>query len=454
MDTGRIASNRPSYRTVIRPPRDDPKTPENEADRAYYGAFVGDLNEDVDGDGKAGTVEDVKLQIKSNEDKTGEKLDYVLKFWSVIHAKSFPSDAAEGAYQKGAALLIKDQPGGIPSNWRDNSPQAVQLSAIIQQIKYKSGDYYDAYVKFARECMAWGVGTGENGADKPIFLSLGHEMNGNWYSWAGDPAAYKEYFQLVHDLLIENGATNITFLFNPNIYGVTDSLDYFPGEKHVDYIGLNGYQKKAWSNWKSAADLFANDIRKFADNSETKDIPLMIAEYGRDRDDIVGEETIATIEGTLKYVTQPGNTDGVTALTYFDKDTDYKWELKDANFTDFKKGIDAQKWYFTGGIETEKVYFNADKNDVIIMYPNPYRPGSGGNFDAPYITFKNLTENTRIRIFNIAGELVKEDIANSYGNYEWNACNNSGEKVASGVYIVLATNDQGMKKTGKIAIIK
>ena len=87
----------------------------------------------------------------------------------------------------------------------------------------------------------------------------------------------------------------------------------------------------------------------------------------------------------------------------------------------------------------------------VIVYPNPFKPHLGHT----EIYFKGLTTKTTIRIYNIAGELVRK-IENVDGETEttWDARNNSGNRVASGVYIYLITNDKGNKRTGKLAVIK
>ena len=91
------------------------------------------------------------------------------------------------------------------------------------------------------------------------------------------------------------------------------------------------------------------------------------------------------------------------------------------------------------------------------MFPNPYKPGSGGAYDAQNMTFRNLTQKVKIRIFNIVPELVKTIEADSQtGEATWDACNEDGEKVASGVYLYIITNpdNNNQKAKGKFAIIK
>ncbi|MFH1352124.1 MAG: fibronectin type III domain-containing protein, partial [bacterium] len=93
-------------------------------------------------------------------------------------------------------------------------------------------------------------------------------------------------------------------------------------------------------------------------------------------------------------------------------------------------------------------------NDLsgVVVYPNPYKPGSGGDYDDAAgggIVFAKLTENVKIKIFNIAGELVKELNHTSGSTESWTEARNQ----ASGVYIYVVSGSSG-KKTGKFAIIK
>jgi sugar lactone lactonase YvrE len=97
----------------------------------------------------------------------------------------------------------------------------------------------------------------------------------------------------------------------------------------------------------------------------------------------------------------------------------------------------------------------------IKVYPNPYTPGSGGMHDEAAlgkgVVFAGLTANARVKIFTIAGELVRDlSETNGDGVLVWDAKNDRGETAASGTYIYLIVNgdDDGEKKRGKFAIIR
>lgn len=86
-------------------------------------------------------------------------------------------------------------------------------------------------------------------------------------------------------------------------------------------------------------------------------------------------------------------------------------------------------------------------------YPNPWKPGRGGTFDAAGVTFDGLPASALIQIFTIAGELVRElqVTAADAGVKVWDGRNTSGAKAASGVYIVLVRAD-GKKKALKLGV--
>jgi hypothetical protein len=94
--------------------------------------------------------------------------------------------------------------------------------------------------------------------------------------------------------------------------------------------------------------------------------------------------------------------------------------------------------------------------DEAHVYPSPYKPGSGGDFDSEYLVFKQLTADAEIKVFNIAGELCAsiEKTDSSVDYYEWDATNDAGEDLASGVYIFYITNEAGETAKGKFAIIR
>lgn len=84
------------------------------------------------------------------------------------------------------------------------------------------------------------------------------------------------------------------------------------------------------------------------------------------------------------------------------------------------------------------------------VFPNPVRVYLGDSS----LTFKNVTAPFHLRIYNSRGFLVYEARQDSGSSLVWDLKNNSGQAVASGIYVYLATDDAGERKTGKIGIIR
>ena len=106
--------------------------------------------------------------------------------------------------------------------------------------------------------------------------------------------------------------------------------------------------------------------------------------------------------------------------------------------------------------------YDEDNNQVIVKLgttippsdepyfsPNPYNPESytgkiHPNFDDPI---------TKLRIYDIAGELVKE-VENDEVEATWDGINEYGDYVANGVYFIIVENQAGEKKIIKVAILR
>lgn len=88
--------------------------------------------------------------------------------------------------------------------------------------------------------------------------------------------------------------------------------------------------------------------------------------------------------------------------------------------------------------------------DNAYAYPNPYRPSKGHS----KITFTKLTTAASIKIYTVSGELVRTVEKDSTNDaISWDVLNESGQKIASGLYIYIITSGS-MSKSGKLIVIK
>ncbi|RMH57615.1 MAG: hypothetical protein D6679_06220 [Candidatus Hydrogenedentota bacterium] len=104
--------------------------------------------------------------------------------------------------------------------------------------------------------------------------------------------------------------------------------------------------------------------------------------------------------------------------------------------------------------------------DNLVVYPNPFNEAdyyAKGHPAPAHVTFAFIPNSTeRIEIFNVAGERVRTLDPNDPNEFEsngthliakWDARNDFGRKVASGIYIFWIRAN-GQVKIGKIAVIK
>jgi hypothetical protein len=137
---------------------------------------------------------------------------------------------------------------------------------------------YDASIRtWANNVKAWG---------KPFFLSLDAEMNGTWEPYGpgvnGNTAQdYINMYRHFHDVVVNQGATNVTWVWAPNI-GTTQSAsvyplqNYYPGDAYVDWTGFDGYNQN--STYQGFYTIFKSSYDMLLQIAPTK--PIAIIEIG------------------------------------------------------------------------------------------------------------------------------------------------------------------------------
>ena len=141
------------------------------------------------------------------------------------------------------------QHGSIPFfSWANNPGTGAFTDAAI------AAGSQDAYItRWAQSAKAWG---------HPFFLRFAWEMNGSWFPWGvganGTTAAdYVAMWRRVHDIFRTVGATNVTWVWCPNIdpgNRLTPLASLYPGDAYVDWTCLDGYNGNV--PWTSFTNLF------------------------------------------------------------------------------------------------------------------------------------------------------------------------------------------------------
>lgn len=83
----------------------------------------------------------------------------------------------------------------------------------------------------------------------------------------------------------------------------------------------------------------------------------------------------------------------------------------------------------------------------VFVYPNPLRPELGHT----QMNLTNLPADATVSIYTLAGDLVREVVADNTGRAVWDGKDDGGEDAATGVYLALARHGHD-SKTFKIAV--
>ncbi len=119
-------------------------------------------------------------------------------------------------------------------------------------------------------------------------------------------------------------------------------------------------------------------------------------------------------------------------------------------------------YYLTGdtAILRYTPYQATDQYELNVgVWPNPYRGIQPLDFNKEFRTggvhFTHLPTHATLRIFNLAGDLVKviDVTPQDYGEVSWDLLNEYGTRIAPGIYIFHVETPDGKTFTGKFAVI-
>jgi hypothetical protein len=158
----------------------------------------------------------------------------------------------------------------------------------------------------------------------PVAISFGHEMNGNWYPWGTTettPAEFVAAWRHIHDLFAAAGATNVIWIWNPNVVNPMPTVElepFWPGSAYVNWVGLTGYFGTTGPySFASAYGETIAEVGKFTND------PVIIAETAVQ----TGPEEVTSIRSLIDGVRADSNVLGFIWFEYDKNGVD--WTLTD-----------------------------------------------------------------------------------------------------------------------------
>ena len=243
---------------------------------------------------------------------------------------NFPVNEMNTIRQHGSIPFYSWASQSIPST--SNEPN-FQLSDVI-------AGTYDSYIRtFATAAKNWG---------HPFFLRFNWEMNGAWFPWGeranGNKAGeYVAAWRHVHDIFTAVGATNVSWVWCPNIdpnHQMQSLSSLYPGDNYVDWTGLDGYN---WGTnpakpdrWRSFDELYKSTYNEIT-STIAPSKPLIISEIASTE---YGGSKAGWIKDMLaKIPTSYPKIRGLLWFEQFDDGMDWPLETSTSATNAFAEGI-------------------------------------------------------------------------------------------------------------------
>ncbi len=248
-------------------------------------------------------------------------VNFFLRWPRFFEKPFFPKDTLFMIWHMGAVPCITWEPMTY-----DN--KVIFFEEIIK------GEYDDYIDFFARELKKWG---------KPVILRFAHEMNLSSYHWGvkledyneNYPGLYQKAFRYVVSIFKKEGAENVFFAFCPNADAAPREKwntlkNYYPGDRYVDILGLDGYN----FDGRSFEDIFSSSFHEMKAINDK--MPFFIFETAG------AENKKVWIDEALKV----SKIWDINAFLWFQINKEKNWKItkkeKDA-FKDFK-AFSSQNW--------------------------------------------------------------------------------------------------------------
>lgn len=238
---------------------------------------------------------------------------------------SHPQVHLDTIHQLGATPVLTLEP------W---NPRVGPYQPDFSLSSINAGQHDSDLDRWAADLGSWG---------HPLLLRFAQEMNGTWYPWSvglyGNTAAeYRAAWVRMHRI-VSAQAPNVEFVWAPNVLteGTRDFADCYPGDRFVDYLGLDGYN---WGDtpghqWQSPEKLFSASVAALRRLSAT--LPIVLTEVGC-ADGAPPGDKAQWIRDFFELIVRDPD---VTGFMWFqtDKERDWRFNSTPASTLAFRDGL-------------------------------------------------------------------------------------------------------------------
>jgi hypothetical protein len=203
-----------------------------------------------------------------------------------------------------------------------------------------------------------------------------------------------------------------------------------------DHIGTEGIPTLDFKISDTKKQVMIGDFLKTSLSSVTIFLWVRASEGNK-----VKKIQIKTNSGKILFEEEP-NTFEFKKSYMVELESDLCWFTVDVLTTDWDRILSNPIFVVKEKVKSQK----EDLDNEIQVYPTPLISKKYG-----FIYFTGVKKNSTIRIYNLAGELIKKIFAEDTVT-TWNLKNTYEKNVASGIYIYIITNDQKIISKGRFII--
>lgn len=255
-------------------------------------------------------------QIDAYAHQVGQKPAIILSYkrWDI---KPFYPPELEQIGKRGALPMVSWEP------WTTTGKPA-KLWAIAR-------GRYDGYLRrSAHLAKLWG---------KPVMARFAQEMNGSWAPWerghvGSTPRSFVLAWRHVVSVFRHAGADNVIWAWCPNVNtGHLPFMQYYPGDRWVDWVGLDGFNWGGSIGWRSLSEIFAGSYEELARRTSK---PIVIGETGSGQ---TGGDKAAWV--TSAFLRELPNFPRVRAVVWYNSidRADFRIDSSPAALRAFRRGI-------------------------------------------------------------------------------------------------------------------
>lgn len=211
-------------------------------------------------------------EVDKYQNLIGHRLQFILLFrgWNDFDME-FPTALMQEFASRNIVPIVTWEP------WKRDfdNPTLIDTRYSLEAI---SLGLQDEYIReWARESRSFG---------SLYILRFAHEQSTfpgeqSWYPWQGRPDAYVKAYRRIVDIFRDEGAVNVKYMWNPVMFWPETTLQYYPGDTYVDYLGLTVLNhgadgKPEDKRWKRCDEQYTKQYNVV----KSIDRPVIVVEFG------------------------------------------------------------------------------------------------------------------------------------------------------------------------------